>query len=141
MDDTIDLAVMVEGHARASARFHESRLGKDPAEAFVPLFESLSWAASIDERLGYPDVPELRGLRFARHRVHHQYADALWLDDSGAELPTTLPFTFLEWRWRAKLPPGRPSRDEEAYRAHLSGRPARRTLDSVSEYFTTLVPD
>jgi hypothetical protein len=129
---------MVVGYDRATARFHDARMGTDPAEAFIPLFESLNWAASIDERLGYPDRPELRGLRFARNRVHHQYADALWLDRRGAALPIALDpgSPFFEWRWKQTLPEGRHRRDGDAYAAYLAGHPARFTLDSVWAYLT-----
>ena len=75
----------------------------------------------------------MRGLRFARNRVHHQYADALWLDRRGMVLPTTLPTQFFEWRWREDLPPGKDNRNREAYEAHLGGQPARFTLDVVGE--------
>jgi hypothetical protein len=64
------------GYEQAVARFHAARLARDPAAAFIPLFEALNWAASIDESLGYLDHGELQGLRFTRNRVHHQWADA-----------------------------------------------------------------
>jgi hypothetical protein len=63
---------------------------KDPAggadATFVPLFEALNWAASID--LYYDKVLEaplgnatLRGVRFARNRAHHDWALALERQD------------------------------------------------------------
>lgn len=127
---------MRQGYHQARERFHEARLGTDATAAFIPLFEALNWATSIDEKLGFQPVPELRGLRFARHRVHHQWADALWLDEAGLELPTTLPAAFLEWRWRnpAELPSGRENRGEEDYREHLAGQATRNTLDAVWEF-------
>jgi hypothetical protein len=79
-DPVVDQAVLLRGYQQAVARFDESRLGHDATVAFLPLFEALNWAASIDERLRYPDYPELRGLRFARNRVHHQWAEALYVD-------------------------------------------------------------
>jgi hypothetical protein len=127
---------MVDGYDRATARFQEACFGTSPVDAFIPLFEALNWAASIDERMGFPALPELRGLRFARNRVHHQYADALWLDESGAQLPTPLPAAFFEWRWRSQLPPGRNSNGEEDYRNRLADVPARLTLDRVWAYLT-----
>ena len=40
-------------HERSTARFHAARLGTDEGEAFIPLFEALNWAASLDERLDF----------------------------------------------------------------------------------------
>ena len=97
---TVGLDTMREGYRQALERFHAARLGSDASTAFMPLFEALSWVASLDERLDYPDLGELRGLRFARNRVHHQWADALWLDDAGAQFPVSFPMAFFEWRWQ-----------------------------------------
>jgi hypothetical protein len=74
---TADISALLRGCAQALARFHDARLGRDSVAAFIPLFEALNWAASIDEGLGYLDHAELQGSRFARNRVHHQWADAL----------------------------------------------------------------
>jgi hypothetical protein len=103
----------VNGFVQAFARFEERRMLRDAEDAFHSLFECLAWAASLDERLGYPTAcPELRGLRFARHRVHHQWADALRFEE-GADLssPLVFPIVFFDYLWRDinELPPGRPS--------------------------------
>lgn len=126
---------MLAGYSGAVARFESVRHGTDGAATYVPLFEALNWAASIDEQLGYLNVPELQGLRHARNCVHHQWADALELDTTGLVLPTTLPTRFLEWRWREQLPAGKSNRHEKAYRDALAGEPARFTLDAVAEHF------
>jgi hypothetical protein len=137
-DTIVHLEALIRGYTEALGRFHEAKLGRDPVAAFLPLFEALNWAASIDERLEYPEHPELRGLRFARNRVHHQWAEALRLTEDG-ELPATLPMVFFEWRWRDRLPHGeRGAREESTYAKHLAGRPARRTLDAVAEFFAGL---
>ncbi len=116
-------------------------MGRDAEDAYHALFECLAWAASIDERLGYPtESPELRGLRFARHRVHHQWADALVLTE-GARFPITFPTAFFEYEWRPidDLPAGRPGDPDEAfYRSHLAGVPARTTLGMALGYLRAL---
>ena len=135
-DETVDLSVVRRGYADARERFHAARMGDDPVAAFLPLFEALNWAASIDEGLGYPDYPEIRGMRFARNRVHHQWADALYVA-TGASFPLTFPATFFEWCWRKGLPEGGNRRDEPAYLEHLAGKPARHALDRVADFLAS----
>jgi hypothetical protein len=133
----VSLPWLVNGFVQAYARFEEVAKQQDPEDAFHALFEVLSWAACVDERLNFPnDSPELRGLRFARNRVHHQWANALWLDQSGLSFPITFPMVFFEWRWRlaVELPEGRASPDEQPYAQHLQGQPARVTLHFVGGY-------
>jgi hypothetical protein len=127
--EPVDRAWFFRGFLSAVDRFHAAALGTDPEDAFHALFEALAWVSSIDERLGLPQDPAaLRGLRFVRHRVHHQWAHTLWLDTRGAQLPVRLPFAFFEWRWREvdELPSGWASRDEPTYSQVLAGAPAPR---------------
>lgn len=136
----MDFAVLVDGYRQTVGRFHEARTGRDARAAYFPLFEALNWAAAADEYLKHPHHGHLRGLRYARHCVHHQWADALWLDESGGAFPVTFPRTFFEWRWRDELPPARNQTDEPAYREYLATHPARLTLDSVLEYLVQRLP-
>jgi len=137
--EPISRAVLFLGFRQARERYESAKLQDDPAPAFIALFEALSWAVSIDERLNRPAHPELRGLRYARHAVQHMWADALELDRGGADLPITLPMSLFEWRWRQQLwPPPRNRDDEPAYLEHLAGRPARRALEAVDQFLTEL---
>jgi hypothetical protein len=131
MGEEVELSTLIEGYRRAHARFVEARLEEESAEAFIPLFEALSWAVSLDERLERPSHPELRGLRYARHSVHHKWADALWLDRGEFLLPAPLPMKFMEWKWRENLIAPRNREDDAAYKEHLAGRASRHTLDAV----------
>jgi hypothetical protein len=38
----------------------------------------------------------MRGVRFARNSVHHQWSDALELDTSGRRYPRTYPLVYFE---------------------------------------------
>ena len=102
-DGIVDRPVLLRGYREGLGRFHEARIGTDTVDAYLPLFEALNWAASLDEHLDYPDHPELRGMRFARNRVHHQWAEALYVTE-GAAYPRAYPRVFFEWRWRMDLP-------------------------------------
>ncbi len=133
--EPVSLGVLVAGFRQARARFDVAKLQRDPVPAFHALFEALAWAVSVDERLGYPDHAELRGLRYVRHAIHHQWADALELYDGGAEFPVTFPLVFFEWRWRPDVPPPRNRKDESSYVDYLAGRAARRTLEAVAAFF------
>jgi hypothetical protein len=138
----IELPVLVRGFNAAFARFEAAARERKPEAAFHPLFEALAWTYSIDERLKKPDLPALRGLRWARGRVHHRWADALYVTDVAhvisARLPKITGPLFFEWRWRPELARGRKrdNPDREAYVEHLSGQPARLTLASVREFLS-----
>jgi hypothetical protein len=60
-------------------------------------------------------VNTVQGVRFARNRVHHQWADALQIT-SGRAYPRTYPKAYFEWRWRATLPPGKSDQFKEPSR-------------------------
>lgn len=108
------------------------------AESFVPLFEALNWATSLDERI-HKDWPfansrrwyesvawgaTVPAVRFARHRVHHQWSQAFTLDDEDyRDFPVRMaPWV---WVWKPELPPApRNHRDEggeRLYRERLAG--------------------
>ena len=105
------------------------------------MFEALAWTYAIDEKLAKPAQPELRGLRYARNCVHHQWSQALWMD-MGTELPFILGDADLgvvsEWRWKDRLAKRR-DRDQEAYEQHLAGKPARDTLTALRNYLAPTV--
>ncbi len=151
-------AAMFDGYAAATGRFHEAAKTRDATAAFIPLFEALNWAVALDDRaakhwtpagkpLGFAwrewvrDAEVMRGVRFVRNSVHHQWSDALVLDEGGMSFPMTFPVVFFEWRWRPAdgLPaPEKGRRDEggeEDYRAMLEGEPARTTLETLANAF------
>ncbi len=139
------LADLINGFEQAYTRWDLARVQTDPIVAFHALFESLAWTYTVDDFLyerdgAFAQLPELRGLRFARNRVHHQWADALWLDPKGATFPLEFPIAFFEWRWRdtRDLPTGRASPDEFVYKQQLARTPARHSLNAVLHFFRTL---
>jgi hypothetical protein len=146
---------MFVGYERAFARFMDAAAGDDSTEAFIPLFEALNWAVALDERtktswapdgeiLGWawrariPQAELMAGVRFARNRIHHQWADALRLDRTGFQFPIAFPLRAAEWVWREVngLPPGRQDVAGEAvYRDGLQGRAARAALRELADAF------
>jgi hypothetical protein len=76
----------------------------------------------------------MRGVRFVRNSVHHQWSDALQLHQGAVVPPLRPPIVFFEWCWRAAgdLPKaGRKDKAGEAvYRELLECRPARHTLEA-----------
>jgi len=86
----VDLWTLIRGFEQAYARWSRVDTPAAPQnETFIPLFETLEWAAAVDERLARiwspPDArvkylewsKDLRGLRWARNRVRHDWAIAL----------------------------------------------------------------
>jgi hypothetical protein len=118
-------------------------------DSFIPLFEALNWATSLESRIeaDWPDSPEAKGwyrlipcgltvrsVRFARNRVHHQWADAFTVDDAGRELPPRL----VPWTWRPHLPAGKPDQEgERLYSEDLAGEPVIGALGRLSAIFGT----
>lgn len=173
---TVDVAVLFLGYAGACSRFYgagapvHERLVSDirasaagralqmgpsirelgPAaevDSFIPLFEALNWATSLEFRIGaeWPDrsaakdwyrpMPvgiTVRSVRFARNRVHHQWAEAFTIDDADRKLP----LRCVPWIWRSQLPDGKPDREgEELYLDDLAGEPVIGALGRLSAVF------
>ncbi len=120
-----------------------------PAEvdSFMPLFEALHWATSLESRIAddWPDRSDakywyrsmpagatVRGVRFARNRVHHQWAEAFTIADHDRELP----LRCVPWIWRPELPDGKPDREgERLYRCELAGAPVIGALGCLAAIF------
>jgi hypothetical protein len=140
----VGLGTLLAGYRQAYERWMAGpRIDPDPDQAFFAIFEALNWAVAVDDRLkeavpywprGFDQRDSLLGFRFARNAIHHDWADALWLDRSGAVLPTPLPHAFFEWCWRADL---HSTKDwgRAKYRTHLSGKPVRFTLEALESLF------
>lgn len=140
------------GYRRALARFAATASERDPKERFIPLFESLNWAVVLMDfwrkRGSEIDDDTLHALRFARNRVHHQWADALEARDlPNATITQSVsgrsrivrPPTRLEWHWKPlnQLPTTSRGFDDvrgrEAYEAHLAGTSAHRALGHLDD--------
>ena len=160
----VPFSAMVLGLRLAVERFKNAAKGTDPTAAALPLFESLNWTVALDERLQKDWVPDgpppigrdwpkrigneadaeaVRGIRFIRNRVHHQWAEALTL----AEPVNRYPSRPFEWVWTAvdQLPPPDPGRKDygrEGYEQLLEGQPAEfglAILLETYEFMTQLV--
>jgi hypothetical protein len=149
---------MVLGFRLAVERFDEAGSATDPVAAAIPLFEALNWAVALDERLVKDWIPDgkddpgpgwdwpvrlsnkadaeaVRGVRFIRNRIHHQWADALRLAKAGNHYPPR----ELEWVWvgASDLPEADPGHDRgrDGYKRLLEGRAAEYTLSILAETY------
>jgi hypothetical protein len=148
---------LVKGYRRALARFDATADQREQVERFIPLFEALNWAVTIAEFLSKRgcgvDDDTIRGLQFARNRVHHQWADALEAQDVpnpvivspvGGRSRVVMPPTRVDWFWKPldQLPavPPRFSDPECArlYSAHLAGQSARDALAQLDDLLRRL---
>jgi hypothetical protein len=141
------ISLLVAGFMQARERFEEGRLERFANHpAYFALFEALAWTYSVDEWLREhgPEqarqLPELRGLRYARNAVHHRWDQALWMD-LGGEFPLVLGQSQLgvvsEWRWNDELS-RRLDADGAFYKSHLAGHPARETLTALATHLEPL---
>jgi len=101
----------VAGYVEARKRFEQASQHREaPDEMFAPLFETLSWAASLEEKLRPHDDPLLRAVSYARNRVHHQWSNAVEARDypfpqvttalaSSGSRPVSPTFVW-DWFWR-----------------------------------------
>jgi hypothetical protein len=165
LHDRVPLATFHAGFEAAVHRFHEASASRDPLDVFPPLFEALNWAVVIDDRIsahwkarrhgpmtkdssswsdGYTFGDTAKGVRFARHRVHHQWADALWLSEGSNRGMGAVRSRGHEWRWRplSQLPKGSQGNEFAAeYDDKLCGAPARETLFQLTDCFSVALAD
>lgn len=159
-DNVVTMAMLLRGYADAYARFKEAaRDDSDVASAtFAPLFEALNWAVALDDRIRKHWAPEgqalgfawrervpaagaMRGVRWARNAVHHQWADALEVVRADQAPMRRYPARPHEWLWREADHLPRPSKGREdaegeaAYRRILAGHTCEDTLAILGEAF------
>lgn len=146
----VGLDTLLAGYRQAYERWMAGpRIDPDPDPAFFAIFEALNWAVSIDLRLkdtllswprAYDQHGYVAGFRYARNAVHHDWAEALWLDRRGALIPTPVPHALFEWCWLPELHSTRTGGLDQ-YRAHLSGKPVRFTLEALESLFAKAVSE
>lgn len=170
-DNIVTFSHLRGGYDAACMRFWQAAEDSAQNRGFSPLFEALHWAVALDERVAAHWAPEgtplgwkwrqrfengflMRGVRFVRNSVHHQWSDALtWKppaevtpaafdprqDAFGFPVPTA---AALGWVWREApdLPEAnRPDPAGQAiYDEHMSGRPASLTLVELQRVFSTM---
>jgi hypothetical protein len=153
-EDVVAYQTMLDGYSDAIGRFDAAAQNGDPRLSVIALFESLNWAAALDERIAKQWAPDgkllswnwrdklspeargvLDGVRFVRNRVHHDWSDAII---AGGRSPDG----FVAWIWRGAgdLPAGQPDSHgrDAAYSKHLDGRPVQVCLDVLNGVFQTL---
>jgi hypothetical protein len=141
VEQVVGIHVLAWGYRKAHERFKDAtQLVDAPVEfTFPPLFEALNWAVTLGDRLGRPSHPYLAGIRFARNRVHHNWANALYYvrDPDIPVSPGLVRFGPFEWRWRPahELPVGESTVGESDYRQLLEHRNAAEALDEVASFF------
>lgn len=157
----VTFRVLLRGYEEALARFREAAGGHDHTAAFLPLFEVVNWGVALDDRCGEHWAPEgqplgrgwpsrlanaevVRAIRFARNRVHHQWAEALEVDSSGLRSRLRERLPGFQWIWRTAdgLPDAPPDRrdpgGEECYTQLLAGQPAESTLIGLYQAYRQL---
>lgn len=153
----VGLATLTRGYKEALARFRERVVTPTTlTDAYLPLFETLEWASSIEQKLARPPDKHLDtqndhvgGMRFVRNRVYHQWALAIDFEPGtgygeGAFGAGPYGGDPSRWVWLpiANLPPpdddplkGRRAVDRERYVAVLAGSPVASTLDALDAFF------
>ena len=170
-DAAVDVRVLQIGYQRACKRLNADRWERLSMHAFTSLFEALNWAVVIDDfirehwtengrRLGWrwrqrvPNGALMDGVRFARNRVHHQWAMAISLEHlpaTGAHAPRGADEPPFAWAWRSveDLPSPHPEEHKKLganalaahehghamYKAELAGQPVRATLAGLNDLF------
>lgn len=152
-DSSVRFGILLSGYAGAYRRLADAIPERDEAAVFHALFETLNWAVTIDQAAGEQWLPAgkplkqgwrekihgaqaMAGVRFARNRVHHQWAAAVEIDTSGRRYPLRYPRRYFEviWKPSAELPAGN-DEGRERYDALLAGEPVDVTLHILGEVF------
>ena len=143
-DNVVAFNTLVRGLQAAYQRILETRKSQSRDDMFIPVFDALNWAVTIEFRDEWrscdSDLGELfQALRFVRNRVHHQWAVAIYWKD-GAVFPIKFPTPWHEWLWRSRgdLPPAGPGHppkleEETAYDLHLGQRSVWQTIQEILE--------
>jgi hypothetical protein len=161
----VTFRAMLLGFRASLDRFTDATRHDDPVRAFHPLFEALNWEVALDDRCtdhwvpdGLPpvgrnwparlaneaDTVAVRGVRYARNRVHHQWADAVVLSAGPGRSPRRWPPRNSEWVWRdlRELPPPPQNRPDAtgraAYETLLAGHQVEFTLVTLAEIYETM---
>ncbi|MEY9932428.1 hypothetical protein ABH926_007079 [Catenulispora sp. GP43] len=153
-DPEYRLALALEGFRHAGDRYRAAADdSEDVTAVFIPLSETLLWAASVDETFKkldgqrYADVRDvdadgryLVALRYARNRCTHQLA--LVAERKGLAPPFRPPITpgvFFRWRPIDELPPPDSGhmnvRGEAAYEDLLAKDPADQAIIRAHAWF------
>lgn len=149
---TASLDWLYDGYVGACARFQAVEDARREAkETFIPLFEALNWAVSFEDLVrkqqGAPLKDDLvLAIRYARNRVHHQWAAALNAVEQRFG-PVRAPGgpqilgTYVQWFWKRlevlpDAPRSRPDRKgQAAYAERLADRSVRPTLRELQDIF------
>lgn len=120
------------------------------ADSFMPLFEALNWATSLEQyiRASWPSelsaserwhdsIPfgsTVRAVQFVRNSVHHDWAQALALSEGDRNFPARV--ACWMWVWRQQLPSRRRDVEgERLYRDELAGEPVIGALGRLLAIF------
>jgi len=151
----IALPDLLEGFKQAHQRFRVAKNDDDSRQMFFTLFESLNWIASIDDRLRdkNPSWQDqfgkkgqiIRALRFVRDRVHHQWADAVYIRP-GVSVPVEIPTRLSDWVWieASQLPVPleehfRNPHGKKLYQQLLEDRAVRYSLSEAEAVFEKVI--
>lgn len=152
--------MLLAGYSQAYRRFGAARHEQEDMSAYWALFECLNWAVAIDDAVAAWWAPEgtvlgydwrdriaaaeaMAGVRYARNRVHHQWADAL-REVHDRTYPKTYPARYFDfvWRERNELPPPPSSKPDERgaeiYDRLLAGESVDATLRTLHDVFEQL---
>lgn len=149
---TASLDWLYEGYVGACASFQAVEDARREArETFIPLFEALNWAVSFEDLVKKQRDAPLKddlvlAIRYARNRVHHQWAAALNAVEQrfGAVRAPGGPQivgTYVQWFWKPlellpDPPPWHPDRKgRAAYVERLAERSLRPTLRELQDIF------
>jgi hypothetical protein len=165
LSETLSVAMENEGHPNIKAVLGSAfGSGKDSPwdldeeltsiERYFALFEALNWADCLDDRLTidwpFEEIAHgrywcdefrggglIRGLRFARNSVHHDWSLALDLDP--LENPFHQRIELLWLCWAEGLAGEERSDGATAYMNYLAGRAAGETLFEIGDILTAAV--
>lgn len=170
-ENIVTFSHLLSGYDAACARFWQAAEDTEQNRGFSPLFEALHWTVALDERIAAHWAPEgaplgwewrqrfesgflMRGVRFVRNSVHHQWSDALTWKSPTEVTPATFdprPDAFgfprptaagLGWVWRKTVDLPKADRPDPAgeaiYDEHLAGRPVSLTLVELQRVFWTM---
>lgn len=162
LQETLTVAMENEGHPDIEgvlrAKFGAGKdsprdldEGLTSIERYFAFFEALNWAVSLDDRLArdwpFDEIEYgtywcdefaggglIRGLRFARNAVHHDWSLALDLDPFDTPFQQRIELLWLTWA--GNLSAADRSAGGMAHRDYLAGRVVGDTLFEINDILT-----
>jgi hypothetical protein len=129
--------VAVKGYSAAVERLRQAipRAREEPDDFYIALVDAVSWLTNVAGAV--PDLrenPDVRGVKFARHRSQHHLASITYFDEARGTHPIWRPETQLPFHPDHETP-----ELKQSYTDRLADQPVLEVFDRLAPLLAALV--